>query len=64
MEYYVQTLLGGVGCIVGSLSLYIGWSSQTYATVFRTSLSVTMGVILLLGGSALLLHAHGFGEGE
>ena len=64
MEYYAQTLLGGIWVVVGSWLLFLGWSSQSSASVFRTSLSVTMGVILLLGGSALLLHAHGFGQEE
>lgn len=64
MEEYAKTLLGGVGLVLGTIFLFIGWSSQSYASVFRTSLSVTMGLILVLGGSAFLLHAHGFGQRE
>lgn len=64
MEYYAKTLLGGTWLLLGTLLLYLAWSSQSYAAVFRTSLSVTMGVILVLGGSAFLLHAHGMGQGS
>lgn len=64
MEYYVKTLLGGIWFVLGTLLLYLGWSSPPYASVFRTSLSVTMGVILVLGGSAFLLHSYGFGLGD
>lgn len=64
MEDYWETLLGSIWVLVGSLTLFLGWSSQSYASAFRTSLSVTMGVLLLLGGSALVLHARGFGQDE
>lgn len=64
MEDYVATYLGAVWFLSGVWSLYMGWSSQSSASVFRTSLSVTMGVLLVLGGLALLLYARGFGQRE
>ena len=64
MKSHVKTLLGGTWLLLGTLLLYLGWVSQSYAAVFRTSLSVTMGMILVLGGSAFLLHAHGVGQGN
>lgn len=57
MEDYVATYLGGAWFLTGMFFLYIGWSSQSSASVFRTSLSVTLGALLVLGGAALLLHA-------
>lgn len=64
MEEIWKTPLGSIWLLGGTWLLFMGWSSQSTASVFRTSLSVTMGVILLLGGSALLLHARGFGQEE
>lgn len=64
MEDYAATYLGAVWVLTGLFFLYVGWSSQSSASVFRTSLSVTLGVLLLLGGTALLLYARGFGQRE
>lgn len=64
MEDYVATYLGAAWFLTGTFLLYSGWSSQATASVFRTSLSVTLGVLLVLGGSAVFLHARGFGERE
>lgn len=64
MEDYAATYLGAVWVLTGLWLLYMGWSSQSAASVFRTSLSVTMGVLLLLGGTALLLYVRDFGQRE
>lgn len=64
MEDYVATYLGAAWFLTGTFFLYSGWSSQASASVFRTSLSVTLGMLLVLGGSALLLYARGFGQRE
>lgn len=64
MEDYVATYLGAAWFLTGTFFLYTGWSSQASASVFRTSLSVTLGVLLVPGGAALFLHARGFGQQE
>ena len=62
MEDHVATYLGVVWVLTGLFFLYTGWSSQSTASVFRTSLSVTLGVLMLLGGAALLLYVIGLGQ--
>lgn len=59
MEDYAATYLGAAWVLSGLFFLYVGWRSQS-AAVVRTSRSVALGVLLLLGGAALLLYVRGF----
>lgn len=50
MEYWAQLFLGGSWVTSGTLLLYVAWRTQWSVSPFRTSLSVTGGVLVLLGG--------------
>lgn len=62
MEYWAQLFLGGSWVTSGTLLLYVAWRTQWSASPFRTSLSVTAGVLMLLGGLIFLFHSQGYGQ--